>query len=122
MSPARDDVTEASQEAHPPHAAASVAGEYQMVEDREVDCFASAGQSPHRATVGPAWPCIPARMIVRQNEPCAAQSCRIDNDVPHRQIDRLRVAIITFDVEAACGRIDMSNPQALSRVVSGVEA
>jgi hypothetical protein len=61
-------------------------------------------------------------MIVRQYDACAAQSCRIDNDVAHREVDRPRLAIITFDVETACGRVNMSNPQALSRVVSGVEA
>ena len=57
-----------------------------------------------------------------QNDASAAESCCIDDDVPHRQFDRLRLAIITFDVEAAGSRVDMSDPQPLPRIVSGMEA
>ena len=57
-----------------------------------------------------------------QNDASAAESCCIDDDVPHRQFDRLRLAIITFDVEAAGSRVDMSDPQSLPRTVSGMEA
>lgn len=81
-----------------------------MVEDRKIDRFAGPNQASHRATVGLAGARIPARMIVGQNNAHAAQPGRIDNDFADGQSHRLRLALVTFDVETAGRRIDMRDP------------
>lgn len=55
-------------------------------------------------------------MVVRKEDSCAAQSCRIDDYVPDRQCGRFRLTLITSEMEATGGGIDMSHPQSLPRI------
>lgn len=111
-----------SQEAQPPHAAASIAGKNQVVEDGEVDRFACTRQPAGGAAIGLAGPWIAARMIVRQDDAGTAKPYCVDNDVAHRHFDRFRLAVVTFDVEAASCGIDMSHPEPLPGIHVWVEA
>jgi hypothetical protein len=97
------------------------AGEYQVIQDRKVDGFARTSQFSHCVAIGPAWSHIPAGVIMRQDDSCAAQLCRIDDDIPDRQFDRFQLPVIAFDVEAAGSSVDMSHPKPLELVVSWTE-
>lgn len=93
-----------------------------MVENGEIDRFACSGQSPHRAAIRPAWPRVAEWVIVRQDNASAPQPCGVDDDVPNREFDRFRLALVTFDVEATGRGIDMSYPKPFPRASPRLEA
>ena len=81
-----------------------------MVEDGQVDSFPGASQPTRRLAIGSAGPGITARMVVSQDDGNAAQSRGINDDLPDRHANRLWLAVITFDMQAACALVDMRDP------------
>lgn len=58
---------------------------------------------------------------MREDHARTAQPRGIDHDRAHGQPDRVRIAIIPFDMEATGCGIDVCYPEPLSRIASGVE-
>ena len=90
-----------------------------MIEDRDVQRLGRTHEFPRRLAVGVARHCIAARVIVSKHQCGTAEPGGVDNDVPDRHADRLRLPGIRFDVEAAGAAVDVRDQQPLNRVLAG---
>lgn len=84
-----------------------------MVDHGQIQRFAGVRQGPRRAAVDIARGRVPARVIVRQDDTGAAKPCGIGDDLAHRQADRVALALVAAQVNAARLVVEMRDQQLL---------
>lgn len=81
-----------------------------MIENSKVERFGGSGQLARRTAVCTAGPGIAPGMVMGQNDAGAAISRGVGDDLPYRHVDRFRLAVIGFDMNAPGRFVDVSDP------------
>lgn len=92
-----------------------------MVQYREIDRFGSASQFLRGQAIGLAGPGITTRVVVRKDQARTSIAGCVDDDFTHRDRNRVRLALIAFEVDAAGAIVDMGDDQSLSKASAGKE-
>jgi hypothetical protein len=93
-----------------------------MIENDQVERLGRARQFSGCATVSIARSRLAARVIVSENQSRASATRRIDDDFPDRHAYGVWLSIITFDMHAARGIIDVGHPQPFAGIAVAQEA
>ena len=82
-----------------------------MVDDRAIERFGGTGESGRRSLVGAAWPAIPARVSVSEDDPGAPVDRRICDDRPEREVGAGLVSVMVRQAKAIRMAVDMGHPE-----------
>lgn len=90
-----------------------------MVDDRAVERFGGAGQSPRRPAIGTARPRVAARVVVRKDDSGAVMTHRVGKNLANREYGAGFVARMPRDMQAAGLIVEMRDPDAF-KVAFGI--
>jgi len=100
---------------HPAEAAALAAiPEDEMVDDRQIHRFAGMSERTGRAAVARARGRVAARVVVGEDHARAAEPGGVGDDPAHRQADRVGMAVVAAQMDAASALVEVGDEQLLA--------
>ena len=105
-----------------PEARAILAGEYEVIYYRTVERFRRRFEPARRPAIGLARASVAARMIMGENQTCAAMLHGVGNNRFQRELNAGLIADMMRDMQAERSLIDMSDPKTFTARVRPCEA